>query len=352
MELLKDLSSLVGDYISDTLEKEKGLAPVAKKRAALKKNVAISTVPKPVLQLNMVPEVLDASQYENAISSANPNGSYTSLYRFRDLANSIPFFTKYYQSGGMTVENVYNNLINGATVMGNAKFTQQAFYAAQQKYSNSKLAGMAGIPDTWLPVYAEPYNWPKMVENNTGLQQVSINLNNPVGAFHNEFSIIGRDQKKLPIMVKKEGEEVSKELKTASGDAVNEISFRFMEVKMVRNWFDLELFTMNQWYLSGQPIGYYSSGETTNNNGVFSLLPVSVIVGVGLKVAGNFRDSTKQQINKEQELKSTLGIGPFSFGKMKMTSNSTGGDEISSDDVYIIGYVSSVIPLSPKLQAS
>ena len=66
---------------------------------------------RPVLQLNALPMTLSPKTYENAHSSVNPNGSFTSLYAFSQLVNPVPSFTEYYSASLNTISSVYNNNI-------------------------------------------------------------------------------------------------------------------------------------------------------------------------------------------------------------------------------------------------
>jgi hypothetical protein len=68
------------------------------------------------------------------------------------------------------------------------------------------------------------------------------------------------------------------------------VSFRFCRVDMVRAWMIPFLFSMQGWGVQGQAPGWLSTGSRTNNDGVFPLLPVSLIMGRDVVVTSQTDD--------------------------------------------------------------
>ncbi len=68
------------------------------------------------------------------------------------------------------------------------------------------------------------------------------------------------------------------------------ISFRFCRVDIRRPWLDMNILQMRGWRIEGQPSGILSTGDATNNDGSFPLLPVHFVVARDMTITGNGDD--------------------------------------------------------------
>ena len=63
-----------------------------------------------------MPTTIDPAVYANARGPTNPGGSLVPLHAFRSLVDPVPALTTYYTPSGITTEQAYGNLLQGATV--------------------------------------------------------------------------------------------------------------------------------------------------------------------------------------------------------------------------------------------
>jgi|GEM_PF-3785016 len=102
---------------------------------------------------------------------------------------------------------------------------------------------------------------------------------------------------------------------TVDGIAQNvNVSYRFCRVDIVRAWMVSYLLSMQGWGIQGQPKGWLSTGNSTNNPGVFPLMPVSMILCRNLVI-----------------------------------SSEAGDFEYNVDGLQVLAYISKVIPFMPTI---
>jgi len=146
-----------------------------------------------------------------------------------------------------------------------------AFYQAQMMFKRSELSSLRNPGLQYHPSYLSPDNWAEM--------KVSA-----------DWPFIT-----IPIQ---------------SGDSRIQLSLRFSRVDIIRPWFLMSLFELPDWEMPQGP-GSLSNGEIEDNQGSFSLLPVSMIVTRDIKAVDD-SGTTLFQVPGLQILAWVSQIMPFS----------------------------------------
>ena len=311
------------------------------------------TQAKPVLQLNSFPVTLNPSDYSNPQSNTNPNGSYLTLHAFHQLVNPIPQFSKYYSPSGSRIEEVYDNIINGASVRADSEYAGSVMNSAQKRFSEYKLQSLSGIPGTWHPDYAIPEDWYDITQRNR-FRSLDINLAD-LGSGDGPYTVLS-------------GEPDSKIMRWRVGDVKNpnsskeidpdtqlqSLKFKYLEVSIARPWLKFEFFKLRGWYLQGQEKGYCSTGKTSDNMGVFPLLPTSFIVGIDVEVTADWGKLDREIIKGVATGNEQISFGPVLFNSgtpephvIKNFKATVNNDTILSPALHVIGWISSLVPFSP-----
>lgn len=281
-----------------------------------------------ILQLNAHPLTISGSDYSNARSNSNPNGSLTTLYKLRDLVDPVPLFGKSYLPSSASTESVYDNILNGALIFGESSFTMNILSVAKKDFEEDKFANMDGTPGFWRPVYTAPEDWPT-----AGIDRYkSMNLD------------FNSQQQSSSIKVVPGENQLSLNSKTGllkslnSKTKINSINLKYMLVELRRPWFNSLLFDSNGWYLDGQNSGFCSSGSDKDNSGAFPLIPTSMLLVKSAEVNCEWSSEDKATIDEFKTKGEEIFLGPFKLGD----------DSTSNDDIQIAGWISEVVPLSPK----
>ncbi|WP_347265872.1 hypothetical protein [Paracoccus sp. (in: a-proteobacteria)] len=270
----------------------------------------------PVLQLNAFPLPLDLAALRDAFAPDNPTGSHLATRRFRDLCNAIPAFQRSFEPSGLQVEEVWRNLVFGAS--GGSPLTRRLLAEAQKLIGEYELADMGGTADAWLPVGASPPGWADLLDQ---AEEVTLELDED-GDSAGGYRLIGSGG--------------GLEWTTASGQRlpvqgrVRRIRLRAIKVDLSRPWLDFQLLALGQWSVEGHPAGFYSSGEFARNDGLFPLLPVAMIVGRDIRFEGEFSDRDRG-----------LMQGPAALGPFPAAAAGAGS--------HVIGYVTRLVPLAPQV---
>jgi len=301
----------------------------------------------PVLQLNKLPEVIDVLQYRNAHGPTNPNGDYISLFRISDLTNQIPQFTQLYFPSGKRIDDVYEMVILGATIKPDATFTNNAFYNSKQLLSNLRLSNLGGTPDNWYPVYATPTDWYDQITNKENLFTSEIDFSNPEESFDSQFSVIASQSGQNLGWNKPNTNGQVEETSLSQGSTFNKIRFKYLQVQLSRPWLSFDIFDMGGWYLGGQETGYISSGDISDNGGVFPLYPVSFIIATDLEIESNLNDVDTKIVSESINESGSINLGPFSISTIS-TNKVSNLNTLTNDGYFIIAWISQLVHLSPK----
>lgn len=284
-----------------------------------------------IVQLNPFPETLDLNRYREPISSYNPGGDYASAILLSALANRIPSATPFFEDSGNSLTNVWNNLLYAASPQSEQdNYTLRVLTQAQENFTLSKKSGRAGFPDDWYLVETDPYNWYELLSNKANLIHLDIDLQKDNeesggtefltinGVQSLTWNILGSDGKWRPVPVQTETE-------------IRKIQMDVLLVNFTRKWMSYDVFS-TQWKINGLKKGFYSSGELTENEGVFPLIIESMLVGAQTVVDGTI-DKKDRQILRQSS--------PVALGGFVLNDATT---------AHVVGYISRLIPVAPALE--
>jgi hypothetical protein len=305
---------------------------------------AIGVASPLIFQMSLLPQSIIPANYVNAQSSANPGGDYVSLYRFRELVNNVPEFARNFTASGYFVESLIKNMLFGATVPPNDKFVQMSFANAQENFTDYKLSGMSGIPGSWRPVYANPYNWAEQLSSGQSLMEMTLDLSKSSNFGPQTYTTIGTPQNDLVWSVgnSSTGQAIS------PGTQIRFVRFKYMKIDLQRPWLDLEVFNLKGWTLQGQSAGFYSSGSSVQNSGILPLLPISLIIGTEVQIWGQIAPSDQQFIQRTLGQNPNMRLGVFPFSKYTFGQGNA-ESSMQSEGFFTMAWLSNLLPLAPSV---
>lgn len=290
------------------------------------------TAPKPTILLNKIPIVLDSKDYEDPLSTANPNGNLISLWRFRQLVDPIPQFSNVYIPSSNSSEMYYTQIVEGAIPSDAGSFASMVIGNAKKEIVAQTFANMDGTQGRWCPVYAVPDDWYDLSKMNT---QKQLNLDLSQLTTSNDSSDSGS-----PLRWKiSEKNNSTSEISLDKNSNINSAKVSYQMVNITRPWFNSMLFETNGWYLEGQNAGFCSSGKN-DGKGVIPVIPTSVIIGTGVNINANWSDQDKKIIKDAQDMNQQLSLGPLLVNEQQ-----------NNNQLYVLGWVISLIPFSPQVNS-
>lgn len=128
------------------------------------------------------------------------------------------------------------------------------------------------------------------------------------------------------------------------------IHFQAIRVNLVRPWLMFQVFKMGGWYLKEQPPRLYSSGRSDENSGIMPLLTVGLVVAVDIEVTGHWRGRDLTVTQQVRTGSDAVSFGPFALkgGVGAGFTAAIRGATVSSDAFQVVGWISSLVPLTPK----
>jgi hypothetical protein len=297
---------------------------------------------KTILQLNSTPFSIDVNKYSNPHSSDNPTGDYHAAYRLTRLADPIPQLEPYYTDSLKSAEEIWGEIISSATTQN--QYIKTLISKSKYDYDTSAMTGMGGFPNNWLPVETSPSNWYELVEDESKLINLEIDITKSSDE-HNKFIIInGGKEISLNTINMNNGQS---SINLASNTTINKIYIDVLRVDFIRPWLNFELLQSSEWSIDGLNEGYFSTGTIDENEGIFPLIIKSMLVGNRITFEGNF---DKNDINAilQYQSNNALSIGPFLLNTSTQNVDVTEKKIVTSNVKQIIGYISELIPLSPS----
>lgn len=303
--------------------------------------------PKQILQLCSIPLKIDLDRYKNAHSADNPSSNYRAAYLFSTLANTIPALGASFNPSPNLVTEAWDNIIHSAN--STVGYTQRMLTQAKEKFKSSARSGMGGFPQNWYPVDANPSNWYEIIQYESNLIQLDIDLQTKESG-RSDF-IVMNEQAPLSWKVSNEHHE-STPLTMSSATQMKKIQLSVLRIDFIRPWLMFELLNLQNWEIEGIDKSYYSSGNLYQNKGIFPLLPQSMLIGTKVSVEGDFSPRDLSLFAQQRETGKDLSLGPFLFGAGQEAPSvvpSKGKTIVSSTIKQVVGYISQLIPLSPGL---
>jgi hypothetical protein len=335
--MLLELTNMIGNRLAE---------PRGSTTLTANEAVSISASDRPVLQLCSIPIAVTPSSYANPLSSSNPGGTYTSLYAFRLLVDPVPTFTEDYTASASSTEAVFGNVVTGAATVGST-FAQGVLASAQQSFELTVMSGLAGIPEPWRPVYATPADW---YDTSQSSRFLTMNLDVSGGEDSDHpFTILGDASGHQPLAWRVGNTAVP----LAGGTTLQSVQLRCLQVELTRPWLDYTIFGMNGWYLEGQPAGLCSSGSTTSNGGILPLLPTSILIGMDTTLTAQWSAADRILMDAAVAANEFLALGPFVLqsgaAAAKAQIDADVASAASSQTLFVVGWISALVPLSPPM---
>jgi hypothetical protein len=340
---MQNLSTLFATQLAKKTSKEFSL----KQMGRLSSGSADS--PKSILQLNSIPLKIDINKYKNAHSADNPTGDYKAAYLFTILANTIPELSAYYNNSPYLITDIWDNIINSAN--SNVSYTKSLLNKAREKFNNSALSGMGGIPENWYPVYANPSNWYDIVQDDSQLIKLELDLQSD--ETDSSSIIVINDSDKLKWKATNSNNETS-HLNIDSDKKIKKIYLSVLRVDFIRPWFGFEILDLQNWEIEGLNQCYYSNGKLDQNKGIFPLLTQSILIGTKVSMESAFSPKDISLLTNHNKSGNEISFGPFLFNTPDQNVNinqTEGKTTISSNIKQVVGYLSHLIPVSPALPA-
>lgn len=269
---------------------------------------------------------IDLDYYKNPHSSDNPLGDYCAAYRFYELSDEASALTTFFE-GIHSVASVWGSIIGSA--VSDKEYVNNLLAQAKDSFRLSKMCGMGGVPEDWYLVNAKPSNWYDLVADKKNLTSIEIA---PSGSG-------------TPFDWNMEGE---RQVALDAESFLNKIHIDVLNVEFVRPWLCRELLKA-EWGIRGIKRGYFSTGNTNDNDGILPLITQSMLVGTNLSIEGNFSEKDRNILADSHTKK--LSVGPFALKTDSVPVQIEPVRDqlhISAKTVQIVGYISHDVPLCPQ----
>lgn len=139
------------------------------------------------------------------------------------------------------------------------------------------------------------------------------------------------------------------------------IQMEIAAVRIERPWLNETLFALDGWKISGHKKAHISDGTfiteqgKKHNEGIMPLIPKYMLIARNVTLTGTFSKDLQERINKETTAGASIGVGPFNVkGNFELKENKNNVDSSCDDSSItittpqIIGYISSIVKMSPK----
>ncbi|ELR64396.1 hypothetical protein C942_02576 [Photobacterium marinum] len=305
---------------------------LVKPKSLIRSNAVSALLTKPILQLNTFPITLNPEKFKNPLSTSNPDGSLEALWNFRQLIDPIPEFSHYYSPSLRSTESTFEMIVKGASISNDFPFTSSVIAETQKKLAMLKYANMDNTLGSWAPVYASPSDWYDI--SNGRYKSLDFDLDK-VGNSDSPFATIGQSMSNKELSICSNCKAVTTK-SIAAASKVKKVSLKFMQVNLLRPWYNELLFDTNGWYLAGQQAGFCSSGRLDANDGTIPLLPTSVILATDVDVDADWSHEDQKAID------GAIAQGDHvSLGNVVISA--------PSHFIQVIGWITELTPFSPKM---
>ncbi len=235
---------------------------------------------------------------------------------------------------------------------------RQTIVRAQEAlHDDSKFSSSLGFPDKWLFSYPSPANWTDDDNQNfTDLKISGGTTDLRSKSTEHSFSVDASVNYGLWRVKASASGEFKHSNSSADKNSVI-ISAKIAKVNIMRPWFSESLFRLGNWSNNMLKAGEISNGliDSTNASNYIPMYPVAFIVAKEISITANFSHEEEEHIKESIKTNASVGWGPFSisgsygYGKTEDTAKSDfQNGEIKVAGMQIIGWVSKVVPYSPK----
>jgi hypothetical protein len=257
---------------------------------------------------------------------------------------------------------------------GNSKYVEQAFAvlgstindgirqaiesAKSSIADDRKFSSSLGFSENWLLSYPSPSDWTN--ENNVNYTDLKISGSNTKvrsTSTKQTFDIESKLNFGLWKVQANSGGSFEHSNSSMDKDSI-EISAKIAKVNIMRPWFTESLFRLGDWYTSLAKKAGISNGlmDSSNAQSLLPMYPVSFIVAKDIRIKADFSHEDEEHIRNSAHAGASVGFGPFSIGgsygygktEDKFNADLQNG-ELIIPGFQIIGWVSRLLPLSPKM---
>lgn len=242
-----------------------------------------------------------------------------------------------------------------ATSINNA--VARIFADEKERFQSSQLASSLGLAgQSWHLSYALPSNWTR--NDAPVFTSVKISSDRVKSSSSSKFeSYGGKASYSKGIWSLSAGAEHSSEEQNGNLQASSlDMSMDMALIRIIRPWFNSSIFKIHGWTNGAyEKDGSISSGRFDDKNAALPLVPTGMVVIKNLVIRGDFKEEDESFIKKSTSGGADVGIGPFRIGgsyksgseKHEFESTYENG-ELHVPGMQIIGFMSEVIPFSPK----
>jgi len=257
---------------------------------------------------------------------------------------------------------------------GNAKYVKQALEilrttvndgirtaitTAQDSVGEDRqFSSSLGIDEKWLFSYPSPANWTdEKALNFTEFKLSGGNTKIRSKSTEHKFSVDTNLNFGLWRVKASSGGDFKNSNSSTDKDSL-EIRAKIAKVDIKRPWFSESIFRLGDWYTNMKNKDEISNGQvnSSNKDNYIPMYPVAFIVARDIIIKADFSHEDEEHITQSTSSSASVGYGPFSiggnygYGKTEDSFNSDyQNGEIRVPGMQIIGWVSRVIPASPKM---
>lgn len=294
----------------------------------------------PVLQFLQTPYRLDASAYENAYSPANGQGDLRAAYALWQLVDPIPQMTRNFTPGA-SCEMTYGAILQGAEGGKKGSYVNSLLERDRESFRQQELTTLSLSPSPWHVATALPAGW--MDRKEKAITKVTIDTKtfriDGLGQGFRMLGVPGDEDWKL-------GNGAAQQ-PLGAGTQVHEITMEVVEVAILRNWLDLNLFKTAGWSLPGQDTGYVSDGTLhASNTGVMPLVVSGFLTGRSIAVSATLTPKAVAFLSAGTA--GVASLGPFPLVPEALVAGQNSTSQKPADDLYLIAMISLLIPLCPS----
>lgn len=315
-------------------------------------------------------QIVNTPIYENYIENRSAYVTAVSAYRnaYNDYDLTDPKEQKQWQANepmlNLTVQTTYNKWRSQG-----AKQVEEALNALEttinravaaiiasdkETYEKARLASSLGMGD-WRLSYPMPSNWcdekAKIFNRFTlNSKKMKVDENSKFQQYGGKTSF-GWGLWSVDASVEHSSEENNRHTNCEN----IEIKMEIAVVNLVRPWFDGNIFRMEGWHNDAYPSGKISSGKFDDVNAAMPLVPTGFVIVKNVEIKGDFKGEDEFFAKQSTTGGASIGYGPFrlgghySEGDSQHTFNSKyENGTITIPGMQIIGFISEVIPYSPK----
>lgn len=241
---------------------------------------------------------------------------------------------------------------------------------AKKKFEAYRIATQGIIPVTSQYVELFPSNWCESNVPNDGWTQYDYSWDKKVKT-NNEETTSFDAHASINIGFWSVGGHVEHKEVEKHTDFTDEglkISFKYALIRVNRPWLDTLLLNMGNWFMVGDyPKGTISKGTfdqlmQDNNSAWLPIIPTEILVIKDLEISTTSIHDHYDMLHKETSGGGSFGYGIFCLGVQaggnyshsmtsEITTNEDNSESLKVSGVQILGWLSELVPMSPKLDA-